>query len=180
MRQPISRLSYCPVDLSLSYSLSADNKKVSITNNNELAGYTRYFLTLSSNLTSKKDIHSNGFSNSFYTCVDSTFKFPEITDDQLLDLVQKQTFRYFYDFAHPASGMTRERNTPEILLQQEDRVLVVMALIVGMERSFITRTEGLGRLDKMLGFLETCDRFHGAWPHWINGNTGNTIPFTEG
>ena len=165
--------------VSLSYSLSADNKKVSVTNNNELAGYTRYFITLSSNLTSKDGYAFNGFSNSFYTCVDSTLKFPEITDNELLDLVQKQTLRYFYDFAHPASGMSRERNTSGDLVTSGGTGFGVMALIVGMERGFITRTEGLGQLDKMLGFLETCDRFHGAWPHWINGNSGAVIPFTE-
>jgi hypothetical protein len=33
-----------------------------------------------------------------------------LSDDQLLDLVQKQTFRYFWDFAHPKSGMARERS----------------------------------------------------------------------
>jgi hypothetical protein len=53
-----------------------------------------------------------------------------------------------------------------------------MALIVGMERGFITRPEGLDRLNKILTFLETCDRYHGAWPHWVNGNTGKTIPFS--
>jgi hypothetical protein len=165
--------------LSWSYSLSADNKKVSVTNNNELAGYTRYFLTLSSNLTSKEGYTFKGFSNSFYTCVDSSFKFPEITDDQLLDLVQKQTFRYFYDFGHPASGMIRERNTSGDLVTTGGSGFGIMALIVGMERGFITRAEGLGQVEKILAFLETCDRFHGAWPHWINGNTGAVIPFTE-
>jgi hypothetical protein len=165
--------------LSLSYSLSADNKKISITNKSELAGYTRYFLTLSSNLTSKTGYTFKGFTNSFYTCVDSSFKFPEITDDQLLDLVQKQTFRYFYDFAHPACGMTRERNTSGDIVTTGGSGFGVMALIVGMERGFITRTEGLGQLDKMLGFLENCDRFHGAWPHWLNGNSGTVIPFGE-
>ena len=34
-----------------------------------------------------------------------------MTDDELLDMVQEYTFRYFWDFAHEASGMSRERNT---------------------------------------------------------------------
>src|SRR6201992_4259984 len=33
-----------------------------------------------------------------------------LTDDQLLDVVQRQTFRYFWDFAHPVSGLARERS----------------------------------------------------------------------
>ncbi|MFN5072034.1 MAG: glucoamylase family protein, partial [Cyclobacteriaceae bacterium] len=54
----------------------------------------------------------------------------------------------------------------------------IMALIVGIERGFITRDQGLQRLDRILDFLETADRFHGAWPHWMNGNTGKVIPFS--
>jgi hypothetical protein len=53
-----------------------------------------------------------------------------------------------------------------------------MALIVGMERGFITRQEGTTRMEKILYFLETCDRFHGAWSHWINGNNGHVYPFS--
>jgi hypothetical protein len=53
-----------------------------------------------------------------------------------------------------------------------------MAMIVGMERGFISRSDGVSRLDKILGFLETCDRFHGVWPHWLNGVTGKTVPFS--
>lgn len=32
-----------------------------------------------------------------------------LTDDELLTKVQSQTFRYFWDFAHPVSGLSRER-----------------------------------------------------------------------
>ena len=53
-----------------------------------------------------------------------------------------------------------------------------MALVVGMERGFITREEGLRQIEKTIGFLETCDRYHGAWPHWLNGATGKTVPFS--
>jgi hypothetical protein len=53
-----------------------------------------------------------------------------------------------------------------------------MTMIVAMHRGFISRADGITRLDKILGFLETCDRFHGVWPHWINGVTGKTQPFS--
>lgn len=33
-----------------------------------------------------------------------------LSDSVLLDQVQKQTFRYFWDFAHPVSGLARERS----------------------------------------------------------------------
>jgi hypothetical protein len=54
----------------------------------------------------------------------------------------------------------------------------ILAIVVGIERGFITRQQGIERLDKILDFLETADRFHGVWPHWMNGNTGDVIPFS--
>jgi hypothetical protein len=100
------------------------------------------------------------------------------TDDQLLDMVQEYTFRYFWDFAHPASGMARERNTSGNTVTTGGSGFGIMALPVGIERGFITREQGVERMQKILTFLESADRFHGVWPHWLNGNTGQVIPFS--
>ncbi|KAA3628657.1 MAG: hypothetical protein DWQ02_19080 [Bacteroidetes bacterium] len=105
----------------------------------------------------------------------STF---EMTDEELLTMVQEYTFRYFWDFAHPVSGMARERSTTSIVTSGGSG-FGVMAIVVGVERGFITYEEGLERMLKIVEFLETADRFHGAWPHWMNGGNGNTIPFSE-
>ncbi len=160
------------------YTLSADNKKVTISNIQSLEGFKHYYLTISNNLTAKNGFLFDGYVNSFFTAVDSTPKFPLISDDALLTLVQKQTFKYFWDFGHPACGLARERNSSGDVVTIGGSGFGVMAMIVGMERGFITRTEGLNRLDKILSFLETCDRYHGAWPHWLNGSTGKTVPFS--
>lgn len=103
-----------------------------------------------------------------------------MTDDELLTMVQEATFRYFWDFAHPVSGLARER-TPgnENIVTSGGTGFGVMALLVGIEREFITRTEGAEHLVKMLGFLAGADRFHGAWSHWMNGTTGEMIPFSQ-
>ena len=162
---------------SLNYSLAENNSRVIITNTADLKDYTKYYFTISPNLQSVNGYPFSGFSNNFFTSLDSTYKFPELTDDALLDLVQQQTFRYFYDFAHPVSGMARERNTSGNTVTTGGSGFGMMALIVGMERQFITREQGLAHIDKVLNFLETCDRFHGAWPHWLNGNTGDVQPF---
>jgi hypothetical protein len=103
---------------------------------------------------------------------------PLISDEALLTEVQKQTFKYFWDFGHPASGMARERNTSGDLVTSGGSGFGIMSLIVGIERGFITRAEGIERMDKILDFLETADRFHGAWSHWINGSNGDVIPFS--
>lgn len=163
---------------SLTFLLSENNTRVTITNTANLKDYTKYYFTISSNLQSINGYEFEGFSNNFFTALDSTFKFPELTDDVLLDLVQHQTFRYFYDFAHPSSGLARERNTSGNTVTTGGSGFGIMALIVGMERQFITREQGLAHVDKVLDFLESCDRFHGAWPHWLNGNTGAVQPFS--
>ena len=100
------------------------------------------------------------------------------SDEELLDMVQEYTFRYFYDFAHPVSGMARERNTSGDVVTSGGTGFGIMGLIAGVERGFITREEGVAHLTKIVGFLETADRFHGVWSHWLNGNTGQVVPFS--
>ncbi len=103
-----------------------------------------------------------------------------MNDDQLLTSIQQALFRYAWDFAHPVSGMTRER------FAHWDRETVttggsgfgIMNLLVAVERAFITRADAAGHILKIITFLhESTPRFHGAWSHWINGTTGDPIPF---
>jgi hypothetical protein len=162
----------------LNKSLSGDQKTVTLTSLEPLEGYKKFYLSVSNALTSEDGYPFDGFYNSFYTELDSTYKFPPITDEELLDLVQRQTFRYFYDFAHPNAGLARERNTSGDIVTIGGSGFGVMALVVGMDRGYITRQQGLDHLEKMLNFLETCDRFHGVWPHWLNGVTGEVHPFS--
>ena len=109
-----------------------------------------------------------------------------LSDEELLTLVQKQTFQYFWEGAEPNSGLARERFHVDGVYPEKDQNVVtsggggfgVMAILVGIERGFITREEGLKRLEKIVTFLETADRYHGVWPHWWNGETGKTKPFS--
>ncbi|MDQ6844295.1 MAG: beta-glucosidase [Bacteroidota bacterium] len=110
-----------------------------------------------------------------------------LSDSSLFDLVQKQTFDYFWNGAEPNSGLARERFHADNIYPQNDKSTVtsggsgfgVMAILVGIERGFITRDEGRQRLEKALHFLETADHFHGAWPHWWYGETGKVKPFSS-
>ena len=159
-------------------TMTEGSNTVQLHNPGLLSGYTNYNFSISSDLKAKNGYTFDGFSNSFFTALDSTLKFPVIGDDELLNLVQRQTFKYFYDFAHPASGMARERNSSGNTVTTGGSGFGVMAMIVGMERGFITRDQGIAQLTKIISFLETADRFHVAWPHWIDGNTGKVIPFS--
>ncbi|MBI5917264.1 MAG: Ig-like domain-containing protein [Bacteroidetes bacterium] len=132
-----------------------------------------------SDLQSKNGKSFAGLYETFYTEIDETPKFPVISDDDLLTLVQQQTFKYFWDFGHPVSGLARERNSSGDLVTSGGSGFGLMALVVGMERGFITRAEGLARLETTLDFLGNADRFHGAWSHWLNGATGEVIPFSQ-
>lgn len=158
-------------------SLSADQKTVTVINQNKLDYYARYTFYISNQLTSVDGLTFSGFSNQFMTGLDPSNKFPAISDEELLDKVQLHTFRYFYDYGHPVSGLTRERKGSGETVTIGGSGFGLMALLVGIERNFITRTEGIERLNKIVDFLTTADRFHGAWPHWMNGTTGETIPF---
>ena len=166
-------------NIPLNFTLSSDHKSVSVTNGSPLRDITKYAFAITSSLTSKSGYLFDGFINSFYTKLDSTPKFPIIPDEDLLTLIQQQTFRYFYDFAHPSCGMARERNSSGDIVTTGGSGFGVIALVVGMQRNFISRDQGLLRLGKILTFLETCDRFHGAWPHWLNGATGKVVPFSD-
>jgi hypothetical protein len=100
-----------------------------------------------------------------------------MTDDQLLTMVQEASFRYYWEADEPHSGMTRE-DTPG----NDDIVAVgasgfgIMSLIVGADRGFITRQQAIDRLLRITAFLEKADRYHGAWPHFLSGSTGHTLP----
>ena len=100
---------------------------------------------------------------------------------ELFDSVQEGTFKYFWDFAHPDSGTIREGYTHWWDLSTSGGTgMGFMAIVIGAERGFISREEASQRTLKMVTFLEEAvPRFHGAWPHWFNGSTGEVIPFSE-
>lgn len=120
------------------------------------------------------------FSSTFVTQLDITPKFPTISSDSLLTLVQKQTFRYFWEYAHPVSGLARERLGSGETVTTGGSGFGLMAILVGIERGFISRSQGFEQINKIVSFLSRpeTDKFHGAFPHWMNGTTGKVIPFS--
>ncbi len=182
----VAALTSSPVELTepggtvpVTYEWSAGNTTLKVIPSQSLDGIVRHRLILMSSLVGTQGEAFPGQNKTFYTRVDPVPKFPVISDDALLTLVQQQTFKYFWDFAHPASGMARERNTSGDVVTSGGSGFGLMALIVGIERNFVTRTDGVERFDKIVTFLEKADRFHGAWSHWINGNTGKVFPFSQ-
>ena len=113
------------------------------------------------------------------TSFDTSDKFERISDEELLTLVQEKTFKYFWDYAHPVSGLSRERLNSGDIVTSGGSGFGIMAIPVGIERGFITREEGAERMLKIATFLdEKAERFHGAYSHWLDGNTGKAIDFS--
>ncbi len=116
----------------------------------------------------------------FTTQIDSSDKFPQISDSALLTLVEQQTFNYFWAFGHPVSGLARERTSSGNTVTTGGSGFGIMAMLVGVQRNFITRAQALSRVDTIVDFLTNkVTRYHGAFPHWIDGSTGATIPFSS-
>ena len=117
---------------------------------------------------------------------DTTLSQVKLSDDSLLTLVQYKTFQYFWDGAEPTSGAARERFHADNVYPDNDKHIItsggtgfgVMAILVGIERKFITRQQGFEHLNKLVDWLAKADRFHGVWPHWLNGETGRVKPFS--
>jgi hypothetical protein len=164
------------------YSVSFENNDntVILQPQSNLVHLMKYNVAASSSLKSTAGGSLSGSAAvSFVTSIDSSRKFPVISDDALLDLIQQQTFKYFWDFGHSVSGMARERNTSGETVTTGGTGFGIMAIPVAVSRNFITRSEGAVRVQKIVSFLKnSAPNFHGAFSHWMNGTTGAVIPFS--
>ena len=163
-----------------SYTLLNDTSKriLSFRINKPLNYFTTYTLYVSSGRVLGINL-TNNYQYSLITQLDPAPKFPAISDDSLLTLTQKQTFRYFWDFGHPISGLARERTGSGETVTTGGSGFGIMAIPIAIERGWITRKQGFERLTTVVNFLHTkADRFHGAFPHWLNGTSGEVQPFS--
>jgi hypothetical protein len=145
-----------------------------------LKGLEKYGVFISNQL---KSVAGGSLSGSvevrFTTGIDSVRKFPAITNDSLLSLIQKQTFKYFWDFGHPVSGLARERNSSGDVVTSGGSGFGIMSIVTAVNRGFITRQQGVDRMNIITDFLlNKAQRFKGAFPHWMNGITGVVVPFS--
>ncbi len=167
----------------VSYTTSMENNDSTIVlqPSSPLAALTQYILSVSTALKSKEGgALQTAININLNTKIDSTDKFPQISDEALLTKVQEQTFKYFWDFGHPVSGLARERNTSGETVTTGGSGFGIMAIVTGIHRNFITRQQGLARMQTIVGFLKNnAQRFHGAYSHWLNGTTGAALPFSQ-
>ena len=109
-----------------------------------------------------------------------------VSDSTFLDFIQKIHLNYMWDGAETVSGLARERIHLDGEYPQNDADVItiggsgfgIAGLLVGIDRGFIKREEGVKRLNKIVDYLNRADRFHGVWPHWLYGPTGKVKPFS--
>ncbi|WP_372949179.1 glucoamylase family protein [Mariniphaga sp.] len=103
----------------------------------------------------------------------------DFSDDELMDMVQRYSFRYFWEGAHQATGMALERSNGNGSTAASGATgMGLMAMIVAHEREYKQQEEIKDRILNILEFLENCERHHGAWSHWYNADTYETQPFS--
>ncbi|HEV3326036.1 MAG TPA: Ig-like domain-containing protein, partial [Puia sp.] len=139
---------------------------------------TKYLLIVSPTLKSAADSSlTTTVQINFVTTMDTTDKFPRISDSALLTLVEQQTFNYFWANGDASSGMAKERASATQVTTGGSG-FGIMSMLVGVQRNFITRAQALSRISTIVNFLtNSASTYHGAFSHWINGSTGATIPF---
>jgi hypothetical protein len=164
----------------LTLSLQSGDSVLRIQPASSLKYISKYYFKVSLGLKSAAGAQLSAVINrTIVTKIDSTDKFAAISDNALLDLVQQQTLKYFWDFGHPVSGMARERNSSGDVVTTGGTGFGIMAIIAAVDRGFKTRTEGRDRILKITNFLlNNCSSYHGAFAHWIDGSTGATVPFS--
>jgi len=103
------------------------------------------------------------------------------TEKVLLDITQRYTTRYFFDFAEPKTGMARERSndTNGDIVTTGGTGFGIMVLIAGAERNYLSRNDAFSTINKIVDFLEKAERFHGAWAHWYDARTGKPFSFSK-
>ena len=155
-------------------------KRVTLAPVSSLTAFATYRLIVNSGLKSSAgSLIATGKVIRIAVGMDTSDKFPQISDEELLTKVQEQTFRYFWEGAEPNSGMARERTSSGTTVTTGGTGFGVMAMTVAAERGFITRGEACERVQRIVTFLsEKATSYHGAFSHWIYGDTGRTRPFS--
>lgn len=111
----------------------------------------------------------------------------KLSDEQLLDSVAYATFQYFWDGAEPNSGMAPERIHIDGNYPDNDQHIIttggtgmgLIGILGAIDRGWISKDQARIRFEKMVGFLEKADRWHGIWPHWLDGKTGKVKAFSS-
>ena len=142
----VSISNFAGTSVPLTFSYDNDTTLI-VSPNASLTPMTGYRFAITTGLKSVQNAAlQDPVAINLYTAIDSTDKFPQISDSVLLTMIEQQTLKYFYEFGHPVSGLARERNTSADVVTTGGSGFGIMALIVGAQRNFITHAQALSRI----------------------------------
>lgn len=104
-----------------------------------------------------------------------------LSDDALLDTIERTTSLYFTDFINPNNGLARERANWDYygdIVTTGGTGFGMMAIVAAAERQYIPREQAVAQLDNITRFLDRVERFHGAWAHWYASEKEQVYPFS--
>lgn len=161
------------------YKIKGSGKSISGSTDDQTSGYSDYIGQYDSSSSYRVSaFDSSGNESPLSAEVSSVTN--ALSDSAKLDMLQRSTFRYFWDYAHPVSGMARERKGSRDVVTSGGSGFGLMSILAAMERGFITHEEGRGRILKIVDFMHyKAEKFHGAFSHWLNGRTGKAVAFSQ-
>ncbi len=168
------------ISVDANYWFENNDSTIAFQPNQSLKYFSKYVLSIPATVKSHNGGDINAASSILIrTTWDPSPKFDRISTEELMNSIQKQTFSYFWDYAHPTSRLARERLGSGETVTSGGTGFGIMAGISAVSRNFITRSEYLDHMLTMTDFLwNKADEFHGVFPHWLNGTTGKVIPFS--
>jgi hypothetical protein len=148
-----------PVSVRLTYE--NNDSTLVIKPASALSYLSKYTVTVNTSLKSKAGVDlPSPVTINLMTAIDSTNKYPVIPDDELFDPGTKTNIQLFLGLW--ASGFRYGPRAKYIRRYCDFRGtgFGIMAIPVAIERKFITRSDGLARMQKIVGFLKNkANRF---------------------
>ena len=101
--------------------------------------------------------------------------------DPYVDLTARLAFDYFWEQANPANGLVKDRSTDGSAASIAAVGFGLSAITVGIDRGWITRAEGAGRVEATLDFFATCPQgeapsgtcgYRGFFYHFLTMQSG--------
>src|SRR5690606_21254966 len=93
-------------------------------------------------------------------------------NEELLDFMQAAHLNYFLERTEVNSGMHAvEFGVDNATVSVEETGVSLLAQIVGTSRGFVSQSATRNRLTRILDFLGQVDRYHGAFPAFLDGRT---------
>ena len=108
--------------------------------------------------------------------------------DPYIDLTARLAFDYFWEQANPANGLVKDRSTDGSAASIAAVGFGLSAITVGIDRGWITRAEGAGRVEATLDFFATCPQgeaasdvcgYRGFFYHFLDLRTGTRAGTNE-